>query len=99
MRVTLTPRARAEYEAVAGDVDKAQVLGLLRRLGERYDEVPKFETDEYSGGRYAFAGNGDGWKVTFHKVELDESVVSVISIKPRRTVKWALRFFPKKDSE
>lgn len=99
MRVTLTARARAEYEAISGEIDKAQVLGLLRQLGEHYEKVPKFETDEYPGGRYAFAGDDDGWKVTFHKVELDETVVSVISIKPRRTVKWALRFYPKKDGE
>ncbi len=99
MRVTLTPRARAEYEAIAGDLDKAQILGLLRQLEEHYERVPKFETDEYPDGRYAFAGEGDGWKVTFHQVELEETVVSVISIKRRRTVKWALRFYPKKDGE
>ena len=44
-----------------------------------------------------FAGAEDKWKLTYHVVEMEEPVTSVVTITKRRTSRWALNFFPDKD--
>lgn len=97
MKVLLAKEPRRFIESLPEGIDKAQILGALQQLAGEYDSVESWPTGDYQGGRYAVAGTGDQWKITYHLVEMDEPVVSVVSIKKRRTIHWGLRFYPKKD--
>ena len=97
MRVVLDKESRLLLESMPEGIDKAQIRGVLRELASDYDAVKSWPAGDYPGGRYSVAGSGDKWKITYHLVEMEEPVVSVVSIKKRRTIPWALQFYPKKD--
>ncbi len=97
MRVWLSRGAQQVLDSLPDGLDKAQIRGVLRQLEEEDESLQSRPVDDSSGGRFTFAGAEDKWKLTYHVVEMEEPVTSVVTITKRRTSRWALRFFPDKD--
>lgn len=97
MRVWLSDGARKFLDSLPEGIDKAQIRGVLRQLEDDYESVRSWPADDSSGGRFAFAGSHDKWKLTFHLVQMDELVASVVTIGKRRTSKWVWESYPAKD--
>jgi hypothetical protein len=97
LKLVLAKEPRQLLDSLPETVGKAQILRVLRALADEHETVASWPTGDYTGGRFTVAGTDDEWKITFHLVEMDETVVSVVAIKKRRTLPWALRFYPKKD--
>lgn len=97
MRVWLSKAAQQVLDSLPDGLDKAQIRGVLRQLEEEDDSLQSWPVDDSSGGRFAFAGSDDKWKLTYHVVEMDDPVTSVVTITKRRTSRWALKFFPDND--
>lgn len=94
MKVILSPEAAGTFDSMPEGLDKAQIRGILERLG-RGEPLPE-SLEAEGAGRYALAGVKQEWKITYHRVELEEPVISVVTIKKRRTIPWALDFRPKR---
>ncbi len=100
MRLSLSEPARKALEALPEGLEKAQLRGTLKRLAENDAADPHCSSPEVPGGRFFFAGAKDEWKITYRVVEIeDEEVISVVTIKKRRTLPWAIEFFPKGDCQ
>jgi hypothetical protein len=84
-------------DSLPDGIDKAQIRGVLRQLEEDYESVTSWPSDDSSGGRFAFAGSNDKWKLTFRLVQMEEWVLSVVMIGKRRTSKWVWASYPPKD--
>jgi hypothetical protein len=97
LRVWLSRGAQQVLDSLPDGMDKAQIRGVLRQLEEQDDSLRTWPVDDSSGGRFTFAGSEDKWKITYHVVEMEEPVTSVVTITKRRTSRWALNFFPDKD--
>ncbi len=97
MRVWLSNGARQFLDSLPEGIAKAQIRGVLRQLEEDYESVRIWPSDDSSGGRFTFAGSNDKWKLTFHLVQMEELVVSVVTIGKRRTSKWVWESYPAKD--
>jgi hypothetical protein len=91
--------ARQSLDALRENLEKAQIHGVLRRLAEEDETLDRWEASGSEGVMYCLAGEGASWKITYHIVELDEPVISVVSIKKRRTTPFALRFYPRKNDD
>lgn len=99
MKVVLSRQARELLDSLPVDLDKAQIRGVLRRLAEEDETLESWDTPEFAGGRFSVAGPNDAWRISYHVVELDEPVISVVTIRKRRTIPFALRFYPRKNSD
>lgn len=97
MKVWISKAAQQLLDSLPDGLDKAQIRGVIRQL-EREDELLEtWPSGDFPGGRYAFAGADDKWKLTYHVVEMEEPVTSVVTIAKRRTSRWAMKFYPSKD--
>jgi hypothetical protein len=97
LRVWLSTGARRLLDSLPDGIDKAQIRGALRLLEDDYDSVRSWPSEDSPGGHFTFAGSEDKWKLTYHIVEMEEPVLSVVTIANRRTRRWAWEFYPKKD--
>jgi hypothetical protein len=97
LRLFLNRQPEEFLDGMSDSVARAQIIGALQSLaGETYSGAICRSAD-FAGGRYTFVGTRDEWKITFHIVEEPEPILSVVTIKKRRTWSWALEFYPKRD--
>jgi hypothetical protein len=94
VKVILSGEATKAFDGMPEGIDKAQIRWVLDRLG-RGEELPE-SRDAEGAGKYVLAGTRQEWKVTYHIIELEEPIVSVVTIKKRRTIPWGLDFRPKR---
>lgn len=97
MKVWLSKAAQQLLDSLPDGLDKAQIRGVIRQLETEDESLETRQSGDFPGGRYAFAGADDNWKLTYHVVEMEEPVTSVVTITKRRTSRWALKFYPSKD--
>jgi hypothetical protein len=97
LKVWLSKAAQTVLESLPDGLDKAQIRGVIRQLESEDEQLKTWRSDDFPGGCYAFAGADDQWKLTYHVVEMEEPVTSVVTITKRRTSRWALKFYPDKD--
>jgi hypothetical protein len=64
---------------------------VLRPLEEDYESLRSWPSDDSLGGRFTFAGSHDKWKLSFHLIQMEELVASVVTIGKRRTNKRVYR--------
>lgn len=98
MKVSLSAQAAKFLDSMPVGIDKAQILGMLDRLGQDDGTLEEYGSPDYPGGMYVLAGTKGQWKITYHVVRMAEPVISVVTIKKRRTLPWALDFPPKRSN-
>jgi hypothetical protein len=97
LRLHLSPEAESFLAGMDDHIARAQIRAVLQALASLTYTGTVCISKDYPGGSYAFVGVGDRWKITFHVVDAPEPVLSVVTIKKRRTLPWALEFYPKRD--
>jgi hypothetical protein len=98
VKVSLSSQAAGFLDSMPEGIDKAQILGMLERLGLGNGVFEECGSADYPGGRYILAGTTGQWKITYHVVRMAEPIISVVTIKKRRTLPWALDFRPKRSN-